>query len=519
MGATFMQRQRFLFIGLGLLTLWRWALLPTLELSPDEAFAALAAEHGWKTDAPLLVWLVKAGMAMFGGGEFGARFFAPLLALLSSLAVWRFTRGLFDPMIAGWAVVVLNVIPAFNLAAITLTPGTLLFFFTAMTLLCLRMALLHAHPLHWGWFGAAACAAGAVFSAPPGLGLMLGIVAALAWPNRLRHHLKAPGFFVITAAWSAAVTFFLLAQHRNDWPLFESPAWRPVLAFAPNVFRWIVLGSPLMLMLLVLVGRVIVPNAALVGMRAMPLGLMVPMAALDLFYGPWDRWPGTGGAAWLLPAAIVLAHQGAVFGALPSEQKISLRTIAIVCAALQSVFLMHSDLPRTLGLPWRFAAQMPAHTRWSRFFISDPTSVMHGWRESARLFDAALEKAAKERPAFAIASNWQIAAELEYYQNAATPVLQPTTAHPRVHALQDGSWSHPYAFLPRYDATREGVSDFRGGDAIFITDDPAAVAPPPVLMRQFAGWEILSVARVMHAGNEVRWLKIFSCHDYRPPEF
>jgi hypothetical protein len=24
---------------------------------------------------------------------------------------------------------------------------------------------------------------------------------------------------------------------------------------------------------------------------------------------------------------------------------------------------------------------------------------------------------------------------------------------------------------------------------------------------------VLSVARVMHAGNEVRWLKIFACHD------
>lgn len=513
-----MQRQRFLFIALGLLTLWRWALLPVHELSPDEAFAVLRARHawyGWDSGAPLLPMLVKVSTFVFGAGEFGVRFFAPLLALLSSLAVWRFTRGLFDPMIAGWAVVVLNVLPAFNVAAISLTPASLLFFFTAATLWGLRQALLHTHLLHWGWWVAAAAAAGAVMTAPPGFALMLGIAAALAWPNRLRHHLRAPGFLVITAAWSAALTFFLLAQFRNDWPMLETSGWRPALALAPNLLRWIVLGSPLVLTLLVIVGRIIFPNAALVGMRAMPLGFVVPMALIDLFYGPWERWPDAGGAAWLLPAAIVLAHQGSVFGALPSEQKISLRTIAIVCAALQSAFLMHSDLPRSLGIPWRFAAKTHGQTDWARFFVADPSAVTRGWRESARLVDAAVVATSEERPCFVIAANWRLAAALEYYQAASACPYQPTAADPRVQTIQDGSWNHPYAFLPRYDA----VSAFRGRDAVFITDDPAAVQPPGAILRQFQRVEIMSVARVMHAGNEVRWLKIFSCHDFRPPEF
>ena len=60
MSDTIMQRQRFLFIALGLLTLWRWALLPVHELSPDEAFAMLRAQHGWwgwDVGAPLLPFL------------------------------------------------------------------------------------------------------------------------------------------------------------------------------------------------------------------------------------------------------------------------------------------------------------------------------------------------------------------------------------------------------------------------------------------------------------------------------
>lgn len=525
MGRHTMQRQRFLFIGLGLLTLWRWALLPTVELSPQEAFAALSAGRGWPawTDGGgvLVPLLARAGAAVFGMNEFGVRCAAPLLALLASLAVWRFARGLFDPMVAGWAVVALNVLPAFNLAALTLTPGTLMFFFTAMALLCLRMALLHAHPLHWGWWAVGACAAGAALTAPPGLGLLLGIVCALAWPKRLRHHLRFPGFWIITAFWSAAVTFWFLAQWRNGWPVLENAALWPVMAVAPNFLRWVVMASPLILMLLVLLTRQVAPQLVLAGMRALPLGCLLPMALLDLLYGPRLAWPDTGSAAWLVPAAVVLAHQAAVFGALPVEQKISLRTTALVLAGLQSVLLIRSDLPRTLGLGWDLAPRMAAQTDWARFFSSDPNAAMYGWRESARLLDTAVEKVAQSRqgtPSFIIAENGQLAAALEFYQKAGPGVLQPTLASPRVHALQDGSWGHPYAFLPRYDAVRDGKSDFRSQDAIFITDDPAAAAPPTALARHFAGWELLSVARVMHAGNEVRWLKIFSCHDYRPPD-
>lgn len=524
MRTTTMQRQRFLFLGLGLLTLWRWALLPTVELAPEEAFAALRAQHGWwgaLEGGVLLPLLVKAGTAVFGVNEFGVRFFAPLLALGASLAVWRFARGLFDPMVAGWAVVVLNVLPAFNVAALTLTPGTLLFFFTAMALLSLRWALLHAHPLHWGWWAAGVCVAGTALAAPPGLSLIAGITCGLAWPRRLRHHLRFPGFWIITAFWSAAVTVWVLAQARNGWPVLESSAWQPFWAFAPNLLRWIVLGSPLLLMVLIVLSLRLLPQLVMVGMRALPLAALIPMALLDLLYGPWCQWPDTGGAAWLVPAAIVLAHQAAVFGALPSEQKISLRTTAIVLAGLQSVLILRSDLPRTLGLNWSFAPRMTSHTSWARFFSADPNAAHFGWRESARLLDAALEKAAesqKGRESFAIAENSRIAAALEFYQKAGSRAFQPSAAFPRVHALQDGSWSHSHAFLPRYDALSDGRSDFRGRDALYITDDPAAVEPPPAVARHFAAVELLSVARIMHADNEVRWLKIFSCHDYRPPD-
>ena len=95
-----MQRQRFLFAALGLLTLWRWALLPTLELAPDEALAVFRVKHGqlggFFEIGPLVA---RLGMLIGGANEFGVRFFAPLLALAASLVVWRLARELFDELV------------------------------------------------------------------------------------------------------------------------------------------------------------------------------------------------------------------------------------------------------------------------------------------------------------------------------------------------------------------------------------------------------------------------------------
>lgn len=481
-----MQRQRFLFAALGLLTLWRWALLPTLELAPDEALAVFRLKHGPIDGSddlgPLLPLLARLGMLIGGADEFGMRFFAPLLTLAASLAVWRLMRSLFDLQIAGWAVVIVNVLPAFNVAAVTLTPGTLMFALLPTLALCLRIALLHARPLHWTWFAAAACVVGAVLAQPPALGTLAAVVLVFALPERLRHHLHASGFIVIAVSWVLAMLYWLTWQNGLAWP-----EWRLV----PNLFRWIVLASPLLLMLFVLALRLAFERATLLSQRSLPLAMLLPLVAVDLLYGPQDRWPDMGGAGWMLFAAMLLAHRGTVLGGVASEEKISLRTIAVVLAALQSAILLQTDLPRTLGLPWRFSRQVTTDSEYTHFFTADPSKAMRGWRESAKLVSAVLKRAEGDAPWFVIANDWRLAVELDHYLGQTEPV----------------------------QSLHDGLSAHTGRSAIFVTDDPATSAPPATLQAQFARFEVLSVARVMHAGNEVRWLKIFACHDYRAPEF
>lgn len=481
-----MPRQRFLFAALGLLTLWRWALLPTLELAPEEAQAVFGVKHGqWGgffEIGPLVPLFARLGMLIGGVNEFGVRFFSPLLALVASLVVWRLARDLFDEQIAGWTVVIVNVLPVFNLAAITLTPALFACVLVPAVALCIHRALRQDNPLHGAWWAAAACVAGTALAQPPAFATMAAVAFVVALPGR-RQHLQGAGFRWIVVAWSVVVICWLVWQGGDGWTAIAAPEWR----LMPNVIRWGVLASPMLLVLFVLSVRTGINGAMLQSQRSLPLAMLLPLAVIDFFYGPHGGWPDTGGAVWMIFAAVLLAHRFTVARTAVIEQKISLRTIAIMLAALQSAFLLQTDLPRTLGLPWHFSPNSTTVTA----LAADPSKTMRGWRESAKVVSAVLKQAGGDGTWFVLAGDWQLAVELDYYLGRVEPVLSPES----------------------------DLRSFAGRSALFVTEGRETSSLPDALKNQFARTELLSVARVMHAGNEVRWLKIFACHDYRTPDF
>jgi 4-amino-4-deoxy-L-arabinose transferase-like glycosyltransferase len=494
MRSTTMQRQRFLFAALGLLTLWRWALLPTLELAPDEALAVFRVKHGqfggFFEVGPLVTLFAKAGMLIGGTNEFGVRFFAPLLALAASLVVWRLARDLYDAQTAGWAVVIVNVLPAFNLAAVTMSPALFACVLVPAAALCLRHALRHADPQHRAWWAVAACVAGTALAQPPAIGTMAAVVLVLFLSGQWRQHLHGSGLRVIATAWSVVVLSWLLWQGLQGWPSFAAWGWLPEWRLVPNLLRWIVLASPLVLALFVLAVRAGFSSGMSAAQRSLPLVMLLPLAGIDFFYGPHACWPDMGGMVWMFFAALLLAHHGMEFDGAVIEQKISLRTVAIVLAALQSAFLLQTDLPRTLGLPWHFSQQPAAAADYTHLFTADPSQTQRGWRESARVVSAVLQQAEGDGSWFVLANDWPLAVELDHY-------LGQTEA---VQSLADD------------------LRPFAGRSALFVTEGRDANSVSDSLKSRFQRIELLTVARIMHAGNEVRWLKIFACHDYRPPD-
>lgn len=487
-----MQRQRFLFAALGLLTLWRWALLPTLELAPDEALAVFRARHGelggFFESGPLLTLAARLGMLIGGENEMGVRFFAPLLALGASLVVWRLACDLHDEHVAGWAVVGVNVLPAFNLAALSLTPAIFACVLVPGAALCLHRAMHLAGPVQRMWWAAAACVAGTALAQPPAFATMAAVVLVFVLSGRLRHHLQTSGFRGILAAWSVVVLWWLVWQGLHGWPSFAPGAWLPEWRLLPNLARWCLLASPLLLVFFALAVRMGCAPAVLQSRRGLPVVMLLPLAGIDFFYGPHECWPDAGGAVWMLFAAMVLAHRGTVVRTAVIEAKISLRSIALMLAALQGAFLLQTDLPRTLGLRWGFSPGPDSVTDYGRVFSADPSKALRGWRESARVVSAVLKQTSGEW--FVLASDWPLAVELDYYLGQAEPVRSPV----------------------------DDLRSLKGRSALYVTEDRDAKAVPDSLKARFQRTELLSVARVMHAGNEVRWLKIFACHDYRTPD-
>lgn len=524
-----MRRQHLLLSALGLMTVWRWMLLPTLDLSPQESLTAMQASGPWGASflqhGPLLTWLGRVGMTLGGQGPFGLRLLAPLLAFATSVMAWHLARLWFDRTTAGWTVVVLNLLPAFNLAAVSWTPAILLLPAVTALPLCLRRATTVPHRWHRDWLLAGGCLTAIAFTAPIALFALAATATLLYQPAKHRPLIKQRGFQLMLGLALPGLILWLTWQIQHQWPFFSNDAWNPQLFLFPNWFRWLVLTSPLLFVIVLWALRSVWVSRTPHPSLSLALCFALPLAFIDFFWHTNALWPDTGLAPWLVFAAMLAAHQMVVSPLLQTEDRVSWRTITLILAALQSVFLLNSDFVRAVGLPWAFEQKLVRKgSLYPHLFSHDPSGVQRGWQQSGRMLADVLVdtqlKSPQEGRYFVIAAHWPLAAALNRALPADAPLLWPSPAHPRVHAKQSPTdWSHPFAYLPRYDARNpNGENPFAGKDALYITDDPVLQSPPTDLRSSFARTELLTIAHVMHAGQKVRELKIFGCYTYRPPQ-
>jgi Dolichyl-phosphate-mannose-protein mannosyltransferase len=502
-----MQRQRFLFSALAVLTVWRFALLPTCDLSPSEAMSAVAAAQPgwtWQGTSPLLTILARIGMLVCGHSEYGVRLFAPLLALAASLLTWRLAKELFDEQAAAWSVVILNVIPAFNLSAIYLTVGSVAFAAHAGLALSLALALRRSDKWHRAWIGAAGCMAALVFADGGNFVALAAAVCALLITPAWRQRLVTPEFWIVVAAWGAGIVAWALWIHSHDWLLGGLGGWWPEWRIVPDLFRWLLLASPVLVYLIWLECRHLgkgIRYGALDTHTQFVFGFVIPLLVADFAWGTWRGWPDTGHATWLLFTAVLLARRNWQVLPVSTEAKISIRTTALALAAAQSLLLMRTDLFRSAGLPWAFSQRMDERHTYTRFHFADPSGNMNGWRETAKIVSKIIASDPKNEW-FLIADQWQLAAPVAFYLGKGV--------RPAVRIHQNGT----VAEWPRHDRMLARP----GGNALFITDDVRCKAVPPAVARSFEQTKIISIADIMHGGHKVRTLKIFACLHYRAPD-
>jgi len=518
-----MDRQRFLLPALALITVWRMALLPTLELSPDEALAVLYGHHpqSWHLEmGPLVPWLVRLSIGLAGAGEFGVRFLAPLCAFAVTVCLWRLCRGLFDATAAAWAVVLLQVLPGFNLAAVTMTSSIVGLAAVMGLVLALRIALHRPSPWHVAWWLAALCLLLAMLADwRNGLAYCCCLLA-LGLPRRRRHHLWSPGFGLLTAAFVVGAAWFIQWNVTQGWPVLETDEGRPLWTVLPNALRWMLMASPLLLTLIAWAVERTWRRESHVPEVFFVMAFALPYALLDFAWGPMERWPHAGFLLWMVLGVALLAHHSLRSLQLPTQSKVILRTLAAVTGALLSMIIMRTDMLRSLGLPWPMQKQAQARHQWPQFFKADPSSAMQGWREGAKVLESVLTGARTSgaQDWFVIANDWRIGVPLDFYLPPGVPVLQPTPDQPRVQVIQQAERSNPLSLWPRYDTMQGNQSAFTGRHALYVTDDARRSSPPGPVRHPFERWELLSVVRIMHGGHEVRTLKIFACYGYKPPD-
>src|SRR5262249_37775796 len=136
------------------LTAVRLSLLATTDLSFDEAHYWMWSERlapAYFSKGPGIAFAIRASTAIFGGNEFGVRFFSPVLAAGTSLLLFYFARRLFGPTPALWAVVALIRTPIFNVGAVLMTIDALSIFFWIAAVFTFWLALEKSPRFSWYW--------------------------------------------------------------------------------------------------------------------------------------------------------------------------------------------------------------------------------------------------------------------------------------------------------------------------------------------------------------------------------
>ena len=220
------------------LTVLRLVLIRQMELSPDEAYY-----HEWSqrldwcyfSKGPGVALTMRAGTTLFGHGEFGVRFFAPMLALGTSLLIFWLARRLYDARTATWTVVLLNLTPLFNAGGLLMTIDPLSIFFWTATL-CTLWRALEKSPAFSLWWPLSGALIGAGFLCKwTNAFQLLGVLLLLAMTPRYRRELLRPGFWSMLAAFLPALWPPWHWQEPRGWPILhhlssrgglETPWWQ-----------------------------------------------------------------------------------------------------------------------------------------------------------------------------------------------------------------------------------------------------------------------------------------------------
>ena len=548
---------KLILLFLILLTGLRLAYIGRVELTPDEAYYQMWSERldwGYYSKGPGVAVAIRAGTALFGDSEFGVRFFSPLLALGTSLVLYGFTRRLYGAETAGWAVLMLNVIPIFQAGSLLMTIDPLSIFFWAVCMVACWLALERRRVRMPYWLLTGVCVGLGFLSKYTNAMELVSIALAMGLVPRWRREFRRAGFYsmlllaVIVGSppvfWNAHHAW-ITVNHLHDRGKLGSAYDKPLTEFVNFLGAHAGVYSPL-----VFIGVVIAIGW---GWRRAGLRLRLP-------HRPRDSYPEiskaleptsekarfllafglpllamytllafktAGEPNWTAPAFMSLSVLAAALWyerARTSATAAAYCITALVVALASSLLMIDTDLVREAGVPWPYDR--------------DPTARLVGWRSMAG--SVATFRHEEEHdlgaPVFLIANRYQLAAELNFYL---PPRSVPGPGHPPVYLPESQNMETQFSFWPGYDdvvakpslasslgtaarpGTAEeefqsiGTSPFIGHSALFVTDDERHVNVPDALERGFEECALVARYEIQRRGRPLRHVRIYACFNYR----
>ncbi|MGI8435612.1 MAG: ArnT family glycosyltransferase [Chthoniobacterales bacterium] len=508
------------------LTAIRLALIGTTDLSFDEAHYWMWSQRlgpAYFSKGPGVAFAIWSSTALFGATDFGVRFWSPVLGAGTSLLLYYFARRLFNAATGFWVVVMLNVIPIFNIGSFVMTIDPLSVFFWVAALYTFWIALERSPKFSWHWpFTGLLIGLGFLCKYTNALQLV-SVVIVLALVPRFRREFRRPGFYLLLAVFALSLIPPILWNEQNAWAtvghlrssghLDRAPGLHP-LEFLSFIGGHFVVYSPFVF--------VAVAWAVIADWRRWHLqfkGIYLLWFGLPVFgiYAllSFNKAANANWDALAFPSLAILAcaFWRDRIEARPWLQRLA--TFGLVIALPMSVLALNTDLVRLAGIPLRH----------------DPADRLRGWQSAT----GAVEKIRHETEQrlgerlFMIADSRDRASEISFYLR---DKRREGPGHPEVYLVESQNIQNQFSFWPRYDGfvaapkkdmptegdvyTEEGgVDPFEGRDALYVHDG-TGLYPTHNIYAAFQSTERLASIEVRRSGRLIRTWQVFLCRNYRP---
>ena len=489
-----MKTRGLLVLSLTLLTLLRWMWLAPQELPPSGAYLALCGH------SPSVAYFDGPGAAAVcvalctrwaGATALGAALLWPVFAALATLALYHLVAPLTGRQGAAVAAVLLNLLPAFNAAALHPTCAMPVTMFALGFAACAWRALDTA-AIGW-WLGAGMCAAGCLLFGYLASFFLPALALVMIASHRWRPQFLEPGFWLAALLPLAALVWLIAWNAEHGWVHFIGGTWQTAttldLRRAPQALYTAALGASPFVLPALAVGLWF----ALREMRRARLGKFLAVPALFAFL-----------------IATYLALQGS-----PAE------AAGLVAAALVIPLVVRLQLPQPVLVAVLLGAAL-----WTAGGLAlRQTTHQMVTTEVVREIEAlrSAQTADSVAPVFLVARDAALASALALHLPDTSFV---PAGHPPVYVVESPYADSQFALWPRYDqfveaaepvaeeaqdpfTEQDGTNPFLWRSALYITPQKPDNLPQAITAA-FARHRLL--AEITTPAGEI--LQVYLCSEY-----